>query len=149
MIPPEVIAAFTGVQPVGGDWISAARDEDRERVDRMLAAPVSDWSDDDINIVMFRVQTTLGGPETFKWVLPAWLDRSSSYFDQGWMTISETLADKLDRAGFDGWPEAQRVAILPMLADWLRAQETAFPDDYVPYEPADGAVFRNWLKARL
>jgi|GEM_PF-3409337 len=148
MIPPPVRTAFADVLPEGGAGVRAARPEDAARVERMLAAHPADWSTEDIDIVMAHAQTTIGGPETFKWVLPAWLDRSAADPDHGWITVSEVLAEKLDHAGFDGWPEAQRAAILPMLADWLRAQETAFPDDFTPYNPEVDAVLRAWLKAR-
>lgn len=149
MIPPAVLAVFAEARPEGGENVRAARLEDLERVRRMLASDSALWSSKDINVVMARAQTTLGGPETFKWVLPVWLARSMAEPAHGWMTVSEVLADKLDYAGFDQWPEAQRLAILPMLADWLRAQETALADDEQPYDPADDAVFRAWLKARL
>jgi hypothetical protein len=147
MIPPAVLTAFADILPEGGAGVRVARSEDIARIQRMLAADPVDWSNLDINIVMSRAQTTIGGPETFKWVLTAWLDRSAADPGYGWMTVSDVLAHKLDRAGFDGWPEAQRASILPMLADWLKARETAFPDD-APYEPRDDAVLRAWLKAR-
>lgn len=149
MIPPAVITAFADVLPEGGADVRAARASDADRVQRMLAADPALWFSEDINIVMAHARNTLGGPETFKWVLPVWLDRSMAEPDHGWMTVSEVLADKLDHAGFDQWPEVQRLAILPMLADWLRAQETAFADDGQVYDPADDAVFRAWLKTRL
>ncbi|MDQ8028350.1 MAG: hypothetical protein REJ23_06460 [Brevundimonas sp.] len=148
MIPPAVLAAFADALPEGGANVRAARSEDRERIRRMLESDSEGWSSEDIDIVMARAQTTLGGPETFKWVLPVWVFRSMAEPAYGWMTVSEVLADKLDRAGFDLWPEAQRVTILPMLADWLRARETAFAEDEHAYDPADDAVFRSWLDAR-
>jgi hypothetical protein len=148
MIPPAVLAAFADVLPEGGPGVRAARPEDANRVQRMLAGDPADWSDEDIDIVMAHAQTTLGGPETFKWILPVWLGRSAANPRHGWITVSEVLADKLDRAGFDDWPEAQRAAILALLSQWLHAQETAFPDDAVPYAPEDDAVLREWLKAR-
>ena len=146
MIPPPVRSAFADVLPEGGAGVCVARSEDIGRIRRMLAADSADWSDEDVNIVMSRAQTTIGGPETFKWILPVWLGRSAADPSYGWMTVSEVLADKLDRAGFDNWPVAQCAAILPLLSDWLHAQETAFPD--APYAPEGDAVFRDWLTAR-
>jgi hypothetical protein len=148
MIPPAVLAAFADALPEGGVNVRAARSGDRERIRRMLESDSAGWSSEDIDVVMARAQTTLGGPETFKWVLPVWLDRSMAEPAYGWMTVSEVLVDKLDRAAFDQWPGAQRLAILPMLADWLRAREMAFPEDEHAYDPADDALFRSWLNAR-
>lgn len=147
-IPPAVHTAFANVLPQGGVYVRAARSEDAARVERMLTADRADWSTEDIDIVMAHAQTTLGGSQTFKWVLPAWLARSRAEPAHGWITDSTVLAENLDRAGFDGWPEAQRAAILPMLAEWLRAHETAFQDDAVRYAAEDDAVLRAWLKAR-
>lgn len=143
MIP----TAFANVQPEGGANIQAAHSEDRERVARMLAADASEWSDHDVNLVMSRAQTTLGGPETFKWILPVFLIRSAANPDEGWITISSVLADKLDRAGFDAWPEDQRAVTLAMVSDWLDAQAILFADDPT-YGLEEDAELRNWLKAR-
>ena len=99
--------------------------------------------------MMLRAQTTIGGPETFKWVLPTFLDRSIANPGAGWMTDSEILAEKLDHARFDEWPTDQRETALAMLADWLDAQARLYPDADTPYEPADDAVLRDWLKARM
>lgn len=148
MVASSVVTAFANVLPEGGPDVHAARPEDSDRVRRMLATTASDWTDDDIDLVMSRAQTTLGGPETFKWVLPAWLKRSSENPCKGWMTVSDVLAEKLDRAGFDSWPEAQQKAVLPMLIVWLKAQDTASPDDPAPAGTDDHAGFRAWLEAR-
>lgn len=125
--------------------LRAARDEDHERIARMLATHPSGWSDEDIDIVMSRAQTTIGGPETFKWILPAFLERSVENPAHGWMTISAVLADKLDRARFDNWPPDQRKAALALLSDWLDAQSR--PHDCT-YDPEDDAELSAWLKAR-
>ena len=138
---------FASVRPEGGVNVRAARSEDRERVARMLAGDASEWSDEDINLVMSRAQTTLGGPETFKWILPAFLIRSVANPDRGWITCSSVLADKFDRAGFDTWPEGQRSATLAMVSDWLDAQAVLFADDPT-WLAADDAELRTWLKAR-
>jgi hypothetical protein len=111
--------AFAGITPEGGPDIRAARAEDRIRVARMLSTPSGDWSDADIDLVAFRAMTTLGGPETFKWILPHLLERSVASPNYGWMVVSEVLAEKLDHAGFDAWPEAQRRSAYEMLRTWL------------------------------
>ena len=114
----------------------------------MLAVGSGSWSDGDIDIVMFRAQTTIGGCETFKWVLPAFLDRSVANPEQGWMTNSDILASKLDYARFDDWPADQRSATLAMLVGWLDEQSQLFPDDLTANDADDHAVLRTWLKAR-
>ena len=108
------------------------------RVARMLSTPSKDWADADIDLVAFRAMTTLGGPETFKWILPQFLERSIASPDHGWMIVSEVLADKLDRAGFDAWPEAQRKSAHEMLRAWL-AVRSAYEED---------AELRAWLGRR-
>ncbi|RZL44823.1 MAG: hypothetical protein EOP74_02540 [Variovorax sp.] len=139
---------FADIFPEERASVRAARSEDADRVRRMLATDNADWSDEDIDIAMAHAHTTLGGPEAFKWILPVWLQRSAANPHHGWLTVSEVLADKLDRAGFDDWPEVQRAAVVPLLSGWLHMQETAFTDDAVPYKPEDDAALRDWLKAR-
>lgn len=111
----------------------------------MLATDRSAWADEDIDIVMSRAQTTIGGPETFKWVLPAFLERSIANPARGWMTISDVLVDKLDRAGFDTWPSDQRQCAVDMIADWLAAQSLL--DDWT-CSPEDDAKLTAWLRER-
>ena len=138
MITAKAQLAFADVRPEGGAEIDAARAEDRIRVARMLSTPSMDWSDQDIDLVAFRAMTTLGGPETFKWILPHFLERSLSSPYHGWMIVSEVLADKLDYAKFDAWPAAQREAVLEMLRAWLA---TRAPEE-------DDSELRAWLRRR-
>jgi hypothetical protein len=135
MIPPSAKAAFADIRPEGGADIRAARAEDRIRVARMLATRPADWSAADIDLVAFRAMTTLGGPETFKWILPHFLERSVASPLHGWLIESEVLAEKLDYAGFDAWPEAERRAAHEMLRAWLATRP--------PYE--DDVALREWL----
>ena len=130
--------AFAGITPEGGPDLRAARAEDRIRVARMLSTPSGDWSDADIDLVAFRAMTTLGGPETFKWILPHFLERSVASPNYGWMVVSEVLAQKLDHAGFDAWPEAQRRSAYEMLRTWL-AVRPAYEED---------AELRAWMGRR-
>ena len=138
MISPGAKTAFADTRPEGGSNIDAARREDRIRVARMLATRPADWSEEDIDLVIFRAMTTLGGPETFKWILPYFLERSVASPFHGWMLVSDVLAGKLDDAGFDTWPEAQRMAAHEMLRAWLATRP--------PYE--DDAELRAWLGRR-
>ena len=138
MISPKSKAAFADIRPEGGANVRAARAEDRTRVARMLATRPAGWSDEDIDLVAFRSMTTLGGPETFKWILPHFLERSAANPQHGWMIESEVLAEKLDHAGFDAWPEAQRRATHELLRAWLATRP--------PYER--DAELRVWLGGR-
>ncbi|WP_292067403.1 hypothetical protein [Brevundimonas sp. UBA7664] len=147
MNPSSAKAAFADIRPEGGADIAAARAEDRTRVARMLATRPADWSDEDIDLVAFKAMNTLGGPETYKWILPHFLERSVASPRHGWLIVSEVLAEKLDRAGFDDWPEPQRAAMLEMLAQWAAAQPGLFPGDPT-YDPSDDAVLRQWIEAR-
>ena len=128
MISPGARTAFSDTRPEGGSNIDAARPKDRIRVARMLATRPANWSEEDIDLVIFRAMTTLGGPETFKWILPHFLERSVASPHYGWMIVSEVLADKLDHAGFDAWSETQRKAALGMLRAWLAARP-AYEED--------------------
>ncbi len=119
MITSWARTALSETQPEGGPCVDAARAEDRTRVARMLATPSAEWSDSDIDLVAFRAMTTLGGPETFKWILPHFLERSAANPLHGWMMVSEVLAAKLDDAGFETWPVAQQEAAVELLTEWL------------------------------
>jgi hypothetical protein len=130
--------AFAEVTPEGGADIRAARAEDRFRVARMLSTPPDDWSDADVDLVAFRAMTTLGGPETFKWILPHFLERSIASPNYGWMIVSEVLAEKLDHAGFDAWPEAQQRSAHEMLRGWLAVRPACEED----------AELRAWVGRR-
>lgn len=135
MLPFAAKAVFADIGPEGGADIDAARVEDRKRVARMLASDPADWPDSDIDLVAFRSVTTLGGPETLKWILPHFLERSATRIDHGWLVGSDMLGDKLDSAGFNGWPSEQRMAVLAMLHAWLAIRP---PDE-------DDTELRAWL----
>lgn len=135
---PSFADAFADIRPEGDSNIDAARSEDRTRVARMLATDPARWSDEDIDLVAFRAMTTLGGPETFKWILPHFLDRSAARPGHGWLLGSETLPHKLDHAAFDAWPAEQRQAALRMIGAWLAARP--------PYD--EDPELREWLRAR-
>lgn len=138
MVSLNARMAFADIRPEGGADVDAARAEDRTRIGRMLASRPTEWSDEDIDLVAFRAMTTLGGSETFKWILPHFLERSAANPQYGWMIVSEVLADKLDYAGFDSWPEPQRKAAQEILRAWLATRP--------PYE--DDAELRAWLGRR-
>lgn len=113
----------------------------------MLATRPEEWLDEDIDIVMSRAQTTIGGPETFKWILPAFLDRTLANPARGWMTDSDILVSKLDYARFDNWPADEQRAALVMLNNWASAWSRLYLDD-VTYDADEDAVLSNWLRAR-
>lgn len=142
MTTPELFFAIRPETP-----LRAARAEDHERIDRMLAANPENWSDEDVDVVMSRAQTTIGGPETFKWILPAFLDRCLANPKRGWMTDSNDLVSKLDYAHFDNWPADQQRAALAMLNNWANAWSRLHVGD-ITDSADDDAVLRNWLKAR-
>ena len=144
MVAPSPDAAFKHSRPEGGENVRASRAEDVVRVRRMLATDSASWSSRDIDLVAWRAMTTIGGVETFKWILPVFLRRSTDDLIYGWTVEAATLAHKLDYAAFDEWPDDQRRSALTLLKDWLEAQKARFEG----YNPEDDAVLDRWIEGR-
>ncbi|GAA0638953.1 hypothetical protein [Brevundimonas lenta] len=116
--------------------LRAARREDHARIARMLATAPEAWSDEDVDLVAFRAITTIGGLETFKWILPHFLRRTAAAPDR-WMLEPDILSEKLDHAGFGAWPEAQRAAVLGLLRNVVAVVAAG-----------DAGTLTAWLDAR-
>ena len=105
--------------PENGPDVRCARPEDRKRIQTMMATPPGLWADEDIDLVSFRAGTTIGGAETFKWVLREFLRRA----DRTWLLYPDLLVTKLDQLAYDDWPVEQRHEAQPMIAAWMVGQQ--------------------------
>ncbi len=87
----------------------------REFAEDIRNKDLDDLSDLELNLLMFRVMTTMGGPDTLKFLLPRFY---AAYFANpmfGWTSEPFVVKGKLERAGFDVWTEDQKTSALQAL----------------------------------
>jgi hypothetical protein len=134
---PEVVIARLGAAFADQDHdlvvegeIKAAPDR-RTWVEQLLQAGFDRISPADLDLLVFRAISTVGGVPTFKFALsrflgvmimaPRYGDRSSS--------DSYVILPKLDHAQFWEWPVEQRRAIVDALELWADRRLLAEPAD--------------------
>ena len=104
-------------------------------------------SNREIGSLMFCVMTTIGSQETMKFLLPRFF---AAYFenpDDGWIVETLVIVDRLERAGFESWPLAERKPVLEALA--LAAQYEIERGKAYDYTPGDDVEALMWAQARL
>jgi len=66
--------------------------------------------DQDIDYVMFKCMTTMGGVNTFKFLLPRFIRAVLANPFYGWTSEAHVLLNKLKTADFEAWPGPERAA---------------------------------------
>ena len=64
----------------------------------------------ELDYAMFKCMTTMGGPDTFKALLPRFIRAVTASPRDGWTADAGVLLGKLKMADFDLWPRRQRAA---------------------------------------
>jgi hypothetical protein len=105
--------------------VHCALNEDSERLTRMDAARPEDWSDADIDIVLFRATTTIKSDGIVSRLLPEFLRRATrNPYGHGWMTSGDVVRQKLEASRFRTWSEADREAVLALLPAYITTPDT-------------------------
>ncbi len=105
--------------------IHCTRNEDSERLIRMDAARPEDWSDEDLDLALFRATTTIMADKIVPRLVPEFLRRATlDPYSRGWMVFGDVVRSKLERAGFLTWPEADRQAVLTLLPAYIATPDT-------------------------
>lgn len=116
--------------------IPCARSEDSARLIRMDAACPEDWSDEDVDIILFRATTTIKSDKIFSRLLPEFLRRSArNPHGYGWMTDGGVVRQKLEASRFQNWSDADREAVLALLPAFIATLDT------------DSESLAEWLEA--
>ena len=104
--------------------IACARNEDNERLIRMDASHPEDWSDQDVDLAIGRVMTTIMSKKIVPRILPEFLKRVIREPYAGWMTSAEAVRQKLERSHFPLWAEADRAAVMALLPAYIVTPDT-------------------------
>ncbi|RAK66459.1 hypothetical protein [Phenylobacterium kunshanense] len=150
MQEPEVVLARLGA--AFGDQphdlrlhgrVNVAPDR-REWIEGLLAAGMDRLSPADLDMLVYRAISTVGGTPTFKFALSRFLAVMllEPAFGAGAVSDAFVILPKLDHARFEAWPEEERRAILEALELWAERRLTADPAD-VP-----AAALRTWVETR-
>src|SRR5690606_563507 len=91
-------------------------------VRRLRAKGVASWTDRDLDYVMFKSMTTMGGERTFKFVLPRFLAAASRHPDYGWTSQSHVLKSKLEMIGAASLTADQARAMSDALTAYARLE---------------------------
>jgi hypothetical protein len=151
-IPPDRVAAvvqaldraFRGERHdiFQGGQINAAptRHDDLRRMfasGRTLTAQDLDW-------LVSKAMTTVGGPATLKFALPGFLAAVVGGGRQGAASDSHVVLPKLEQAAFASWPRDQQAAIRAALALWADQRALALAVDEWAVDPGLDEL-RGWL----
>ncbi len=150
MHEPEVVLARLrvafGGQPHDLSQVDAANvaPDRRAWVAGLLAGGLDRLSAEDLDLLVFRAISTVGGTATFKFALSRFLAVMLLAPAYAASAVSDAfvILPKLDHARFEAWPIAERQAILDALELWSGRRLAADPAD-------EGALaFRDWVGAR-
>lgn len=72
------------------------------------AKGVDQLDDGDLDYVMFKCMTTMGGVATFKFFLPRFIRAVLANPFYGWTSEAHVLMNKLRTAGFEAWSLSER-----------------------------------------
>ena len=100
----------------------------------------------ELDYVMFKCMTTMGGPDTFKALLPRFVRALAASPREGWTADARVLLGKLKMADFDLWPRRQRAAAaaaIEHLAAYLLELDRCDREE----PDADNQALLDWAKS--
>ena len=101
----------------------------------MRAKGVDQLDNHDLDYLMFKCMTTMGGVNTFKFFLPRFIRAVLATPSFAWMSEAHVLMSKLNTAEFETWPSSEKTATaeaLEVLAQayiMLNEDEWSGPDE--------------------
>lgn len=150
MQEPEVVLARLGAAFAelthDLDPATVARDR-RSWVEGLVRRGLDRLSPADLDLLVFRAISTVGGLRTFKYALSRFLGVMIEAPGYGSSATSDAyvILPKLDHAGFADWPQAQRRAILEALELWADRRVIAATSQ--GRDPEAKAIL-EWVNAR-
>jgi hypothetical protein len=116
----------------------------REWIAKLLAEGLDRLSAEDLDLLVFRAISTVGGAPTFKFALSRFLAVMLLEPAYGARATSDAfvILPKLDHARFDAWPAEERRAILEALELWAERRLEADQTD------SGASDIREWVNAR-
>lgn len=117
-----------------------------EEAQRIRAKGIDNLTPAEIDYVMFKSITTMGGVGTFKYLLPRFLRAVLSGFLDAGAVDTRVLLGKLEIAEFASWPAQQRKATASALRHL--AERLILLDLDEPGE-GDEWTLREWAQAEL
>ena len=141
-------AAFSGQQHdlVVGSRLNVSPNR-KEWIEGLLAKGLDQINARDLDLLVFRAISTVGGVSTFKYALARFLSVMIEAPAYAHMATSDAhmILPKLDHAAFQDWPEAERRAILEALELWADRRLIAATSE--SYDPEAKAIL-EWVNAR-
>jgi hypothetical protein len=131
-----VVGGQGNVAPNRKDWIAG-----------LLAKGLDQLNAQDLDLLVFRAISTVGGVATFKFALARFLSVMIEAPAYGNVATSDAhmILPKLEHARFEDWPAAERQAILEALELWAdRRLITATSQGYDP----EAKDILEWVNAR-
>ncbi|WP_296595050.1 hypothetical protein [Phenylobacterium sp.] len=118
-----------------------------EWIEGLLAKGMDRLDGHDIDLLVFRAISTVGGVATFKFALARFLSVMIQAPAYSSMTTSDAhmILPKLEHAAFETWPKEERRAILEALELW--ADRRIIEATSEGYDPEAKAML-EWVEAR-
>ena len=119
----------------------------RTWVEGLLAKGLDQLSAQDLDLLVFRAISTVGGAPTFKFALARFLSvmiEAPAYTDMA-TSDAHVILPKLTHARFEEWPQAERQAILEALELWADRRLIAATSQ--GYDPEAKDIL-EWVNAR-
>ena len=119
----DLQAAFTGVEH--DLWIGNEFNVAPTRIDEakgLRAKGFAAWTDRDLDYVMFKCMTTMGGEATFKFILPRFLTAVSRHPNYGWTSQSHVLNSKLENVDVSKLTPKEALAVSKALVAYARTR---------------------------
>lgn len=116
-------------------------------IEDLLAKGLDQLSAHDLDLLVFRAISTVGGVATFKYALARFLSVMIEAPAYGDIATSDAhmILPKLEHAAFQDWPKAERRAILEALELWADRRLIAATSE--GYDPEAKAIL-EWVNAR-
>lgn len=119
----------------------------KEWIEGLLAKGLDQLDAQDLDLLVFRAISTVGGASTFKYALARFLSVmivQPAYADIA-TSDAHMILPKLDHAKFQDWPKAERQAILEALELWADRRLIAATSE--GYDPEAKDIL-EWVNAR-
>jgi hypothetical protein len=101
---------------------------------------VQNLTAEDLDFVMFKVMTTMGGEASFRFFLPRFLRSVLTFPDfLGWVTGSHVLLSKVELLDLDSWKKSERMALLSALEAFAMFEWSIDVDGQSGDQPAEPA----------
>ncbi len=116
--------------------VADTRVDDAERLQKK---GVANWIERDLDYVMFKCMTTMGGAPTFWFILPRFLQAVAQNPDYGWTSQTHVLSSKIAMLDLSKLTRAQASAMREALCAYAKLEWAMEQDEISAQAPSDVA----------